>query len=379
MKVLSIGTDRNVFVDQSSVRDRIVQYAQELEALHTIVFAKRNLGFQKEQVSPSLCLYPTNSGSPLGYVWDGIRLGMKIIKTEKFVRGDSVITCQDPFETSITGYILSRIYRIPLHVQLHTDLFSPFFATTLLQKIRVRIARFILPRADRVRVVHKDIAKNFSTNGITLRHEVQVLPIRVNREYVENSVPFDFKKMYPQFHVVILMVNRLNPEKGIDTALRACKEVIEQYPFVGLFIVGDGPEKQPLELLAQTLGIEKNVVFMGNRGDIGSLLKSSHIFLSTSRFEGYGMTLVEAGLTQTAVVTTDVGLAHELIIPERNGIICKVDDEGAIRKGIVEYIHYPLKRSEYGKELHAVVDPLVPTKEEYIRRYIEGLTETLTK
>jgi glycosyltransferase involved in cell wall biosynthesis len=377
MNVLSIGTDRNIFIPGSAVRERQVLYAHSLSQVHTIVCTLRTHGYTNQEVDTSLYLYATNSSFRMWYIWDALRIGMKIIKTKHFVRGDAIITCQDPFETGLIGVILSWIYRIPLHIQVHTDIYSPYFATTTLQKIRVHIARFVLSYAHRVRVVHKDIATSFVRHGITLRHEASVLPVRVNKELIEQAVPFDFKKTYPQFHIIILMVNRLSPEKGVDTALRVCKDVIDNYSFVGLCIAGDGVEKAPLTALATELGIEKNVVFLGKRDDIGSLLKSSHIFLSTSRFEGYGMTLVEAGLTKTAVVTTDVGLAHTLIIPEHNGIICAVDDEQAIKRGLIDLINYPLKRAEYGKELYAVVESSVLPQDAYIKEYIEDLTETL--
>ena len=55
-----------------------------------------------------------------------------------------------------------------------------------------------------------------------------------------------------------------------------------------------GPEQKMIKNLAQKLNVEKNVVFEDWQNDLSSYYKTAHLFLLTSNYEGYGMTLVEA-------------------------------------------------------------------------------------
>jgi glycosyltransferase involved in cell wall biosynthesis len=75
--------------------------------------------------------------------------------------------------------------------------------------------------------------------------------------------------------------------------------------------VGSGPEENKLKALAKELGVEKNVAFEGWKEDLHSYYKTANTYIQTSRFEGYGMSLVEAGLAGLPIVTTKVGVAGD--------------------------------------------------------------------
>jgi glycosyltransferase involved in cell wall biosynthesis len=84
-------------------------------------------------------------------------------------------------------------------------------------------------------------------------------------------------------------------------------------PPVGLVIVGSGSEESELKNLAQKLGIENAVIFEGWQNNLASYYKTCDCFLVTSWYEGYGMTLVEAAAVGTKIVSTDVGIAKEVV------------------------------------------------------------------
>ena len=99
-----------------------------------------------------------------------------------------------------------------------------------------------------------------------------------------------------------------------------------------MLIVGDGNKKKMLEKKAKDLGIEGSVVFLGWQNDVITYYKTCDIFLSTSWYEGYGLSLVEAHSLGIKVVSTDVGIAKEL-----NLKIVKFD-KTSIAWGIIENI-----------------------------------------
>src|SRR3989344_1516262 len=152
LKILSISSDRKIFEVGSAVSERMKEYGALVGELHIVVLSKGSLGLKEKQVAPNVWAYPTNSSTRWLYVRDASILGKKIIFDKKFVRGESLITTQDPFECGLAGLNIKNKWRLPLEVQLHTDPFSPYFNGAL-NIIRKFIARGVLKHADGVRVV----------------------------------------------------------------------------------------------------------------------------------------------------------------------------------------------------------------------------------
>jgi hypothetical protein len=119
MKILMLSTDRALFDADSAVRLRLVEQAKLVSALHVVVLTPRGEKF-KEFHDGHLAVYPTRSSGKCAYLPDAFREGRAIILSS----GDAaewLVTTQDPFELGAIGYILSRMMRIPLHLQIHTD------------------------------------------------------------------------------------------------------------------------------------------------------------------------------------------------------------------------------------------------------------------
>jgi glycosyltransferase involved in cell wall biosynthesis len=116
------------------------------------------------------------------------------------------------------------------------------------------------------------------------------------------------------------MASRLSSEKDFMTAVRAVRESVMHYKKTGLIIVGDGPEKETILRRAREAGIEGHVFIepWAGRETLLSYYKTAHLFLSTSLYEGYGMSMVEAVATGLPVVATDAGIASGLLVGTKN-------------------------------------------------------------
>ena len=113
----------------------------------------------------------------------------------------------------------------------------------------------------------------------------------------------------------------------------AFKDIIRTHPRVGLVILGDGFEKHMLGQIVSNNGLHGNVVFAGWSDDIVSYYKTADLFLLTSDYEGYGMTLIEAAAAGCPIVTTDVGAVGEIITKD-NALVCPVGDKECLAKQI---------------------------------------------
>ena len=79
-----------------------------------------------------------------------------------------------------------------------------------------------------------------------------------------------------------------------------------------LLIVGSGPEEGSLKCKVESLKLVEQIKFEPWSNDLPSYYKTADLFLLTSFYEGYGMTLVEANACGCPIVATDVGVAQEL-------------------------------------------------------------------
>ncbi len=323
MIVISIGTERKLF-SENSTRERILNMGKDFEQYHLIVFSLAKDTF-KQQVIGNAILYPTNSYSKIGYVWDAIKIAYRITKLfSRNEKNNTVITAQDPFECGFVGFIVSRLQKIKLHIQIHTDIFSLFFKNTRVQYIRMLIAPIIIYAADAIRCDCKRMANIIMKKKMS-RAPVAILPIFIDvKKYdLSQQVKSDVHDLFQEKRFVILMASRLEPEKEISMAIDVFAKIITTYPKqAGLVIVGSGSLEQNLKNQVKEIGLERDVLFVPWVNDLQSYYKTADLFWMTSRFEGYGLTIAESLLCNTPVLTSDVGVAPEIIITDKTGWIC---------------------------------------------------------
>ena len=376
MKVLTIGTDRKLFEEGSAVLARQIAYASKMEEFH-IVVCTVSKGLTEKHIG-NLFIYPTNSSSKFGFLMDAYKLGKKIIVQNKFIRGASVISGQDPFENGLMAYRLAKKFRLPIQLQLHTDCFSLYFQNSFLNRIRVKIARFLIPRAQGLRVVSDKIAQSLKQNFPNLKIVPQILPIFVDiQKIIDAPAETSLRQQFSQFNFIILMASRLTKEKEIGTALQVLASFVTDFPHTGLIIAGDGPEKKNLERLAQTLDISDHVVFVGWQENLIPYFKIANLFLLTSRYEGYGMILIEAGASGLPIITTDVGITGEIFQNGVNSFICPVGDVSCFSQRVKELISDNAKRELFKRRIQDSMKSIVIKEDEYTVKYVDILEKLL--
>ena len=382
LRVLVIGTDRNIFKIGSFVREKIIEYGKSFRQLHVIIFTKRFQKFKSEKISENVWIYPTKSWTRLLYPFDAVRVANR--EFGKFLpKIINVISVQDPFETGIAGWFIARKFNLPLQIQIHTDFLSSYFwKESFLNKIRVLVGKFLIKKANCIRVVSERIknsllkSKTFSSR---LQPSVTVLPIFVDIEKIKNTpISFDVRKKYPQFSFIIMMASRLEKEKNINLAIEMMKELTYQYPKIGMVIIGEGREKKKLENLAAKYNLQKNIIFEGWQNDLISYYKTANVFLLTSLYEGYGLTIIEALACGCPVVSSDVGIASEVISEGESGFVCPVNDKNCFIKRIQEIMEIQSLKERLGINSKMLIsEKITVDKEKYLLKYKQAMEECL--
>jgi len=344
MKVLIISTDGKILEEGSAVRSRMLDYGTICEELHVIItkLESRNIKHEaKIQIAKNVFIYPSIASNKIISLLKAYRIGLRILTENLKLKAKNwLVTAQDPFETGFLAWRIARKIRAKLELQVHTDFLSPYFVkSNFLNRIRLLMARFLLPKADGIRVVSTRILDSLQTTNYKLQTTPIVLPIYVDAKKIMETPPsFDLHEKYPQFKFIIFTAARLEKEKNISFALKAMSNVVRQYPNVGFVISGAGSEEKDLKLQAKNLKLETNIVFEGEVKDVISRYKTADLYLSTSDYEGYGLSLVEAALSGCPIVTTDVGVVGEILKDGVSALVCSPGDVGCLGANIIRFV-----------------------------------------
>jgi glycosyltransferase involved in cell wall biosynthesis len=121
---------------------------------------------------------------------------------------------------------------------------------------------------------------------------------------------------------VFISIGRLIKHKNVDLVLKSFKIFNDKYPSSILKIVGDGPEMNFLKDEVFKLKITNNVIFLGklSRREVVYELKHSHIFVSGSIYETFGVVFIEALAQGLPVLSTPCEGVFD-IVNDQNGII----------------------------------------------------------
>lgn len=166
----------------------------------------------------------------------------------------------------------------------------------------------------------------------------------------------------------ILSCGRLSKEKNFAGLIRAFGNILEEAPDYNLKIYGEGPEKEKLQKLAKQLGLEKNVLFMGNRPDVFKDEHNCGMFVLNSLTEGMPNALIEAMIAGIPCIATDCpsGGVRFLADEGRRVRLVPVMDDLELSKAMLQIIsdrELSKSLSEKSREILTVLDPLIIGKQ----------------
>ncbi len=146
----------------------------------------------------------------------------------------------------------------------------------------------------------------------------------------------------------VVALGRLNVEKHFDALIDIWAEVVKEFPDWHLSIYGEGPSRQALEKQISELRLENSISLKGATKEVPEKLLEASIFVMTSRFEGFGLALVEAqtiGLPSIAFASP-CG-PSDIITDGQDGFLIKLDDN----KTFVERLKLLISDTSLRKEM----------------------------
>lgn len=210
------------------------------------------------------------------------------------------------------------------HCHFEEDLGKP--ARRLARRLAARFCRqvVVLTKRDRSRWLE----------ALRPRSEVVCVP---------NPIPFALPAAPAQrAQKTVLAMGRLVPAKGFDVLLRAWKQVATAQPQWQLVIHGEGDERPALSALIQQLGLEGKASLPGICHDPVQTYGQASVFCLSSRYEGFGLVLIEAMAFGLPIVSTDCETGpRELLDPGQDALVVATDDADALAKALLAVIRQP--------------------------------------
>lgn len=140
---------------------------------------------------------------------------------------------------------------------------------------------------------------------------------------------------------VLVSVAHLSPEKGHEILLKAMKLVLDRMPSARLMIVGEGERRDSLEALAKESGLQNEVIFTGFRIDVSNFYDLADVFVSSSKAEGLGSSILDALAAGVPVVATAVGGIPEFIEDGQTGLLVPAAEPQALAQGVIDQLENP--------------------------------------
>ncbi len=197
-------------------------------------------------------------------------------------------------------------------------------------EVKKDMLKYRIPE-DKIRVID---------NGIALERFAKV----VETKNVKNQLGFEEKTR------IIGTIGSLVIEKGHIYLLEAARQILDVVKDLKFLMIGDGPLRKQLEKKSEELGINRDVIFMGQRKDIPELLLAMDIFVLPSIKEGLPVALLEAMAAKRPVIATRVGAIPKVIKSKDIGILVEPKDITGLRDAIVDLVNHPERRNLLARE-----------------------------
>lgn len=276
---------------------------------------------------------------------------------------------------SLTGLFAMRLYlgQRPFDiVNTHssTDSWLAAIASKTMRKppaiVRTRHISAPTPRNAATRWLYTRAARRIATTGEKLRLQVieetgvdgariVSVPTGIDLETFQPGDRLQARDAVglPRDARIIGIVATLRSWKGHRYLFEAFAQLEASDSIV--VVVGDGPQRQGLELLATNLGIGSRVRFVGNQTEVAPWLRACDLFVLPSfANEGVPQALMQAMACGLAVVTTPIGSITEIVTDDETGVLVAAKDAPALRTAISALLRDGTRRERLGTRARTV-------------------------
>ena len=223
------------------------------------------------------------------------------------------------------------------HNDWHTKLMEPELTKTM--KKEKKLIKALYKKHNMVWTVNETIANELrnifpSDNFYSLPN-----PINCNEIIKKSEEPSDI--VFDKTKTNIVLLGRISSEKGFGRVVRVMSEdIFEKFPNTHLYIIGEGPAKEYYERKINELGLCDKVTLLGSKANPYPILKQADLLISPSKFESFGLVMMEAMLLNVPVIATSTTGAKYVT---QNGKYaqCVENNNSSLHDAIYKFLENP--------------------------------------
>ena len=258
----------------------------------------------------------------------------------KAIQPDIIVVCDNGLKAYLIPFILKN--KVPLVLEMHSSKFVEERESdkNILTKVAFNCFHALkktgIKKYDRFVVETSESITEWNVN---------------NTIVIPNPLWFTSVRSSTLENNKVIAVGRHTYEKGFDRMLQIWKKVIAKHPDWILEIYGKSNESIDLRELAKSLDISKNVVFYEPVRNINEKYLQASFYLMTSRFEGFGMVLIEAMASGLPCVAYDCPCGPRGVLSQKeDGFLIENGNESDYVKAVETLIENVKLRREMGKK-----------------------------
>ena len=282
------------------------------------------------------------------------------LKHELSSRQFDILHIQTPFIAHYAGIELSKALNIPRVVTYHTHFeeylyhYLPFAPKSLMRFSARWFNRQQCNDVDSIIVPSTAMLEVLRKYGI--HKPIEIIATGINEHFFNpgDGKRFREKHNIEQERPVIVHIGRVAHEKNIDFLLKMLVELRKTIPDILLVIAGEGPARNHLMNVCQSLGIESNVLFVGYLDRETSLLDcycAGDAFVFASKTETQGLVLLEAMAQKVPVVSLSV-LGTKDILDSGKGVMIAEDNISDFSEKLTTLLNSPDLHKQLSEEAY---------------------------
>lgn len=238
------------------------------------------------------------------------------------------------------------------------------------------VVTFSINESDGVTTVSEDLRKD-TYEAFEIRKEIEVIPNFVDLERFKKQPKEHFKRIIcPNDEKLLVHTSNFRKVKRIEDIIQVFAKLKKQIPSK-LLLVGDGPERGPMEQLSRDMNLGEDVRFVGKLDAIEEVLSVADLFLMPSEKESFGLAALEAMACEVPVISSNTGGLPELNVQGVTGFLSNVGDVDDMVKNalyILQDENLPtFKANALARAQEFDITNIVPMYERHYEKILEGM------
>lgn len=311
---------------------------------------------------------------------------LKVIKKWKL----DVIHTHTEFSIGTFARLISKQFNIPLVHTYHTmyeeyiHYITKGYFSSASKKLVEYLTLFLCDKTIDELIVPTEKAKDLFKKKYKVKRDVYVIPTGVDttRFHKENIKRTDLINLRHDLNLktndfIILYVGRIAKEKSIDFLINNFNDVLKKVPKAHMVIVGDGPDMTDLMNLTHKQKLDDKITFTGRVlwKDIAKYYALANVFVTASKSETQGLTVIEALSASKIVIAKDDDAFRLVIEDKKDGFLFNNENDYV---SLIEWVYKnPKQAKEVEKNARIKADKYSPLN--YAKEVVKVYNKVLNK